>query len=285
VKQRVQANGVDLCVETFGDTDDPAILLIAGAASSMDWWEDDFCELLASGPRFVIRYDHRDTGQSVTYPPGSPGYVGLDLVADAVGVLDALDVTRAHIVGISMGGAIGQRLALEYPDRVATLTLMSSSPAVPRDDGHELPPMSDELRACFAEPPAPPDWSDREAVVDYFIEDLREYSGSVTMDQTRLRALVERVVDRTLDMASTMSNHFVADPGESTRRQLGDIAAPTLVLHGTEDPLFPFGHGQALEAGIPDARLVPLPGVGHEASPPQTWDVVVAAILDHTADR
>ncbi len=284
MKRIVQANGVDLCVETFGDADDLAILLIAGAASSMDWWYDDFCQRLAGGQRFVIRYDHRDTGESVTYPPGSPGYVRLDLVSDAVGVQDALGVSRAHLVGISMGGGIAQRLALDHPDRVATLTLISSSPAVPSDGGPELPPMSDELRAHFAEPPAQPDWSDRDAVVNYVIADLGAYSGSVTMDATRVRTLVERAVDRTVDMASTMSNHFVADPGEPTRRKLADIAAPTLVLHGTEDPLFPFGHGQALEAGIPDARLVPLPGVGHETPPPQTWDVVVAVILDHTAD-
>ena len=86
----VSANGVDLCVQTFGEAGDPAILLIGGAESSMDWWEDGFCELLASGRRFVIRYDLRDTGQSVSYEPGAPGYDGSDLVADAVGLLDAL---------------------------------------------------------------------------------------------------------------------------------------------------------------------------------------------------
>lgn len=99
----------------------------------MDWWEDEFCERLASGPRFVIRYDLRDTGQSVSYAPGAPGYDGMDLLADAVGVLDALGVGRAHIVGISMGGAIGQELALAYRDRGASLTLISTTSAVPRE--------------------------------------------------------------------------------------------------------------------------------------------------------
>jgi pimeloyl-ACP methyl ester carboxylesterase len=98
----VHANGVPLCVETFGAAGDEPILLIMGAAASMDWWEDGFCERLAAGGRFVIRYDHRDTGRSITYEPGAPGYTGSDLVEDAVGVLDALGLPRAHVVGMSM---------------------------------------------------------------------------------------------------------------------------------------------------------------------------------------
>src|SRR5687768_6701273 len=93
----VEANGVGLCVETFGDRDGPAILLIGGGASSMDWWEEGFCERLARGGRLVIRYDLRDTGQSTTYEPGAPPYTGMDLVADAAGLLDALGIARAHV--------------------------------------------------------------------------------------------------------------------------------------------------------------------------------------------
>ena len=116
----------------FGEPADPAILLISGAECSMDWWEDEFCELLAAGRRFVIRYDQRDTGQSITYPPGAPEYDGTDLTEDAVGVLDALGRERAHIVGMSSGGGIGQELALLHADRVVTLTLISTSPVGPR---------------------------------------------------------------------------------------------------------------------------------------------------------
>ena len=123
---RVPANGVELCVQTFGEAVEPAILLVAGAASSMDWWEDELCERLAYGPRFVIRYDLRDTGQSVSYEPGAPQYGGQDLVADAVGILDVLRVGRAHVVGISMGGGIAQHLALDHADRVTSLTTTSS---------------------------------------------------------------------------------------------------------------------------------------------------------------
>jgi pimeloyl-ACP methyl ester carboxylesterase len=276
----VLVNGVELCVQSFGDPESPAILLIAGAASSMDWWEDEFCERLAAGPRFVVRYDLRDTGQSVTYKPGAPTYSGTDLVADAVGVLDALRVARAHVVGISMGGGIAQTLALDHPDRVSSLTLISTSPG-----GSDLPPMSAELRARFAEPPPEPDWSDRQAVVDYFVEDLRAFAGTHPFDEEAMRALVGKVVDRTVNIASTMTNHWILEDGEPLRPRLRDISAPTLVLHGTADPLLPYGHGEALAAEIPGARIVPLEGVGHEMPPRPVWDRVIAAILGHTARR
>jgi pimeloyl-ACP methyl ester carboxylesterase len=276
----VLANGVELCVQTFGNPASPAILLIGGAASSMDWWEDEFCERLASGPRFVIRYDPRDTGQSVSYEPGAAQYGGPDLVADAVGVLDAVRIARVHVVGISMGGGIAQHLALDHPDRVASVTLISTSPG-----GTDLPPMSDELRARFAEPSPEPDWSDRQAVVDYLVDDLRPYAGTLPFDEEGIQALVGRIVDRTVNIASTVKNHWLLEGGEPVRPRLGEIRAPTLVLHGTEDPLFPYGHAEALAAEIPRARLVPLEGVGHEMPPRPVWDRVVAAILDHSADR
>ena len=274
----VRANGVELGGETFGDEEDPAILLVAGAASSMDWWEDEVCELLASGGRFVVRFDLRDTGRSVTYPPGEPGYGGLDLVADAVGILDALGIARAHVVGISMGGGIAQRLALDHSDRVASLTLMSTSTGDP-----DLPPMSAELAAAFADPTVP-DWTDREAVIDYIVGGLRPFAGSYGVDEGRARAIASRIVDRTTDIASTMTNHWILEGGgEPMRPRLGEIAVPTLVLHGTDDPLFPLAHGEALAVEIPGARLVPLPGVGHEHPPAPVWDLVVTAILEHTA--
>jgi len=280
----MRANGVDLCVETFGDHASPAILLISGGASSMDWWEDGFCRrLAAAGPLFVVRYDFRDTGQSVSYPPGAPEYAGSDLVADAIGLLDALSIEQAHLVGISMGGALAQEAALAYPTRVASLTLIATSPAVPRPpDRPTLPPPAPELAARFADPPPPPDWTNREAVIDYFLDDLRAHEGSIPSDQAALRALVARVVDRTVNMESSLTNHFVLDDGEPVPGRLSDIAAPTLVLHGTEDPLFPLAHGQALAAEIPNARLIRLEGMGHQVPPRPLWDQVISAILEHT---
>jgi pimeloyl-ACP methyl ester carboxylesterase len=276
----VLAKGVELCVQTFGDPESPAILLIGGAATSMDWWEEEFCERLASGPRFVIRYDLRDTGQSVSYEPGAPQYGGPDLVTDAVGLLDALRLARAHVVGMSMGGGIAQRLALHHADRVASLTLIATSPG-----GADLPPMSDELRAWFEEPPPEPDWSDRQAVVDYIVEDLRQHAGTLPFDEEEMRAFAGRIVDRTVNIASSMKNHYLLEGDEPVGPRLGELTAPTLVLHGTEDPLFPYGHAEALAAEIPGARLLPLEGMGHELPPRPIWDQVVAAILDHTAER
>jgi pimeloyl-ACP methyl ester carboxylesterase len=274
----VQANGVSLCVQTFGDDAAAPILLIAGAASSMDWWEDELCERLASGPRLVIRYDLRDTGQSVTYEPGAPGYSGNDLVADAVGILDALQLPRAHVVGMSMGGGIAQQLALDCPTRLRTLTVMSASPG-----GPDLPPATDAIRAAFADPAPEPDWSDREAVIEYIVADLRPYAGRISLDQERARALAARIVERTIDIRSTMTNHWLLEGGEPIRPRLGEITARTLVVHGTDDPLFPLGHAEALAREIPDARLVVLDGVGHEYPPREVWDEFVVAVLEHTA--
>ena len=177
-----------------------------------------------------------------------------------------------------MGGGIAQHLALDHADRVASLTLIATSPG-----GPDLPPMSHELRARFEEPPPEPDWSDRQAVVDYLVDELRPFAGTLPFDEEAMRALVARIVDRTVDIEAATKNHWLLDGGEPLRPRLGEIRAPTLVLHGTEDPLFPYGHAEALAAEIPRARLRPLEGMGHEVPPRPLWDQVVAAVLDHTA--
>jgi pimeloyl-ACP methyl ester carboxylesterase len=277
----IEANGVELCAETFGDPDDPAILLIGGSSASMDWWETEFCERLAAGSRFVIRYDHRDTGQSVTYEPGAPGYAGEDLVADAVGVLDALGVRRAHVVGISMGGAIAQLVALDHRDRVASLTLISTSPAGPGPDDPDLPTMTEETVAEFAVDE--PDWSDRDAVVDYLTH-LARVSAARTrpFDEAEFRELAGRVFDRTRNMASSMKNHDLLEGGDRWRERLAALSVPTLVIHGAEDPVLPYGNGVALAKDIPGAELLTVEQMGHEL-PRAVWDVLVPAILEHTS--
>jgi pimeloyl-ACP methyl ester carboxylesterase len=132
-ERMIDTTDVELCTESFGDPAAPPVLLIMGIGGSMLWWEEGFCRMLAAGRRFVIRYDHRDTGRSVTYQHGQPEYTGGELVADAVGVLDAYGVPAAHIVGVSAGAACAQLLVLDYPDRVLSLVLISSSPATPGD--------------------------------------------------------------------------------------------------------------------------------------------------------
>jgi pimeloyl-ACP methyl ester carboxylesterase/SAM-dependent methyltransferase len=273
----VRVGPVDLCVETFGDPTHPAILLISGAAASMDWWPDEFCARLAAGLRYVIRYDHRDTGRSVRYPAGAPGYRTDDLAGDAIGLLDALGVARAHLVGVSMGGGIGQALALDHPDRVATITPIATSPI---SDHQGLPPMRADLRA-YLDARRDPDWTDRAATVEHMVDVERHLSGRY-FDEAATRAIAERVVDRTTDIAASFTNHWAAERTDRTWR-LDQVRAPTLVLHGDEDPLFPPEHGRALADDVPDARLLVLPGVGHEVPPKSTWDTVVPALLRHTS--
>jgi pimeloyl-ACP methyl ester carboxylesterase len=273
----VNANGVGLCIDTAGDAADPAILLIAGLSSSMDGWEPEFCERLAAGGRFVVRYDHRDTGQSVSYPAGKPGYTGADLALDAVGVLDALGRRSAQLAGISMGGALAQQVALAHPERVDSLVLISTSPA--DGGGAELPPPSEKLRAWFAAEVPKPRWTERAAVIDYLVSYERQLETAEYFDEAHVRALVARTVDRTRDVAASVMNHGLAAEGEPARGRLAEIAVPALVIHGTADPLFPYRHGEALARAIPGAGLLPLAGVGHQAPPRAWWATVIAAML------
>lgn len=281
-EQVLVVDGVELCVEAFGSPDEPAVLLVAGGAQSMVWWEDDFCRLLADGGRYVVRYDHRDTGRSTSSPAGRPSYSATEFGTDPLRILDALHVPSAHLVGLSMGGGIAQVLAVTRPERVRTLTLLSTT-AGP-SHGEALPGPAPRVAATFTTPDPEPDWSDRDAVVQYRVEAERPYAGTLGFDEARVRRLAAREVDRTRDMAASMTNHFLLDddvpPIDPAR-----IAAPTLVLHGTADPLFPVEHGRALARVVPGAQLVELPGVGHEQPPPQRWDIAVPAILSHTAQR
>ena len=278
----VQVNDVGICVETFGDRGDPAVLLIMCASASMDWWEDAFCERLAGGGRHVIRYDQRDTGRSATDRPGAPTYGVGDLRDDAVGVLDALGVGAAHVVGISMGGGVAQLVALAHPNRVASLTLIATAPSAPGADDADLPGMSEEAAARFVIE-APADWSDRAAVVDYCVGLSSAMLGHAPgFDEAAARALCARVFDRTTNMASTyMNHHRLADPGR-WRERLPGLRVPTLVVHGTEDVVVPYGNGLALEREIPGAKLLTLTGGGH-ALLPSDWDVVIPALLAHTS--
>jgi pimeloyl-ACP methyl ester carboxylesterase len=271
----LNVNAVQLCAETFGERRDPPVLLIMGSAASMDWWEEELCERIATEGRFVIRYDHRDTGRSASYPPGEPGYTGADLLEDALGVLDALGVGRAHLVGMSMGGAIAQVIALDHPDRVASLTLISTSFA--DRDTSDLPGMSEEAAARFAI--ENPDWSDRTQVIDYLVELQRaSASRSAPLDEDAARRVAARMVDRTTDVQAALTNHDLIDPADPPRRRLEEVGVPTVVIHGRDDPLFRFEHGRALAETIPSAELLALEGVGHEL-PRRAWDLVVAAIV------
>jgi pimeloyl-ACP methyl ester carboxylesterase len=225
----------------------------------------------------VIRYDHRDTGRSVTYAPRRPAYTGADLVADAVGVLDAYDIPAAHVVGVSAGGAFAQLLALGSPGRVLSLTLISTSPA--RAVAVELPPPTERFRQFVAT--ADVEWSDKRSVVDYLVGYSRVLAGDERrFDEEAAHELVGRDVDRALDIAAS-ENHGVIAEGDVPREPLSTIALPTLVIHGTADPMFLPEHGHALAAEIPSATLLLLEGAGHGVER-RDWGTIVQAVVDHT---
>jgi pimeloyl-ACP methyl ester carboxylesterase len=270
-EQLLEINGVELCVEPFGDPAAPAIVLVAGAAASMLWWDADLCEQIAGRGRHVIRYDHRDTGRSTGYPPGQPTYSFDDLTLDVLGVQDALGIERAHVVCQSMFGGSGLILGVDHPDRVASLTFVSTSTGA--DD---LPPPSDLAM------PAEPDPSDAAAVVEYVVAGARAFAGgSPYFDEAAIRALAERDVARARNYASTLANHYAIEPDGPAGGSFGDIAAPTLVVHGDQDPFLPLPHGEALRDAIPGAELLVLKGAGHDLPRP-VWDDFVSALVRHT---
>ncbi|MCW2933597.1 MAG: catD1 [Actinomycetia bacterium] len=277
-ERMIQRAGIELCTEPFGDPGDPPVLLITGIGGSMLWWEEGFCRMLTEGGRFVIRYDHRDTGRSVTYEPGRPGYTGGDLVADAAGVLNAYDIPAAHIVGVSAGGAFAQLLALDFPQCVLSLVLISTSPALPGD--RALPPPAEEFQRFAAA--ARVDWSDTGSVTGYLAGYSRVLAGGQrSFDETGIRDLVRRDVARARSVAARQNHDLIPDDGRQ-RASLSSIAVPTLVIHGTADPMFPVRHGEALAEEIPGATLLRLTDAGHGVERPD-WETIVRAILDHTA--
>jgi pimeloyl-ACP methyl ester carboxylesterase len=274
----IEVNDVELCTEAFGDPADPSILLMMGMGGSMLWWEEGFCRVLVDGGRFVIRYDHRDTGRSVTYEPGRPGYTSGDLVTDAAGVLDGYGIPAAHVVGVSMGGALAQLLALDSPDRVLSLVLISTSRALP--GGRELPSATDEFGRFVAAVQV--DWSNADSVVEYLVAYSRVLAGDRRpFDDEPFRDLARRDVERARDFAAAQNHEILPDDGRS-RPPLSAIAAPTLVIHGTADPMFPPEHGEALAEEIPGSQLLLIQDAGHGVDRAD-WDVLAHAIIDHTA--
>ncbi|QHC64786.1 alpha/beta fold hydrolase [Rathayibacter festucae] len=273
----VEVRGGRLAAQSRGAVAAPAILLLGGATWSRDWWADDFCDRLVRLGLRVLRYDPRDTGASTASPPGDPGYTADDLADDAIAVLDASDVRSASVAGLSMGGGLAQRVAVQHPDRVDALVLLSTSPA--GDVGRELPPPTAEILATFEEEADDPDWKDRRSVIDRVVSSERPYAGPDAFDEEALRDLAGRVWDRTPAMASAANHFLVAE--SATPVELSVLReVPTLVIHGSADPLFPPAHGEVLAEAL-GARLIVLDGVGHQAPPPATWDEVVPAIAGH----
>lgn len=288
-ERMIEANGIELCADAFGDPSDPAILLFSGGSASMLLWEEDFCERLADGGRFVIRHDQRDTGKTTSCPPGEPNYTLNDMAADGVAVLDAYEVERAHIAGLSMGGFITQLAALDYPERVLTLTQMMSTPdlhaflapLMGNPEGAKLPPPRPQVMEAFTAV-GEIDGNDPDAVLASRVRLFQSLQGSKYRGQGRSEALLRAEIDRAISFQSSM-NHVGAElQTEPWVHRLSELDLPTLVIHGDEDPIVPFEHGEAVQAAIRGSTLLRMAGVGHEL-PRGVWDVVVPAILEHTS--
>ena len=274
-ERMIEVDGVELCTEPFGDPGDPPVLLVMGTGGSMLWWDEGLCRLIAEKGRFVIRYDNRDTGRSVTYPAGRPEYTGDDLVDDAARVLDGYGISAAHLVGMSAGGAMAQLFALDFPGRVLSLALISTSSALP-GSRRRLPPPTEEFTRFVST--AEVDRSEAESVIDWLVAYERVLAGSSRpFDEEATRDLARREVERARDFAAAQ-NHDLLPDGERVRGTLSSIAAPTLVIHGTADPMFPLEHGVALADEIPNAELLALDGAGHGLKRPD-WEPVVRGIL------
>jgi pimeloyl-ACP methyl ester carboxylesterase len=274
---RVKSNGFELEYETLGRPDDPAMLLIMGLGAQLIDWPDRFCADLVARGYFLIRYDNRDAGLSAglddlpdpaTATDGAP-YRLADLAADAIGLLDALGIQRAHVVGASMGGMIAQQITIDHPDRVRSLCSIMSTTG-DRSVGQSTP----EATAVLLRPPA----TDRDEAIAGGIAAGR-ILGSIGFDASdeALRRRAERKVDRAYRPAGTRRQLAAIYASPDRTQALGGVRVPTVVIHGALDPLIDISGGRATADAVPDAELVVLPGVGH-GIPADAIPIMVDAI-------
>lgn len=273
----IERGEVRLMTESFGEACNPPVMLVMGATASMLGWPDGFCRALAARGFFVIRFDHRDTGQSTTVPPGTSTYSIEDMAGDVLAVMDAHAVTRAHLVGMSLGGLICQMLAAGNAGRVASLTLIAAEPL--GWDGAPMPPISQAFLDHFGRL-SELDWSDPAAVADFLTGTERLCAGTgVPFDEAAAQARVAQVLART-DSPASMFNHATLGLDGDWTGRFRQISAPVLVIHGEDDPIVALANGTALAEGIADAELMVLAGVGHEL-PARLIDRIADRIADH----
>ena len=275
----VPIEGGALFAESFGDRGATPVLLIMGAMASGVWWPRSFCIELASRGRFVIRYDHRDTGRSTSYKPGCATYSTETLADDAITVLNDYDLESAHLVGMSLGGYLSQLLALKTPHRVKTLTLIASEGLAPKDPS--IPTIDPRVLQYHARA-ATLDWGDREAVLEYQVGAWRLLTGSAhPFDEDFIRGLAAEDSARTPNPLTPFNHAGLKEPAGWIGR-LDEIEAPALIIHGTEDLVVPYEHGLASHSSLRGSRLLTLKGSGHELHP-LDWPVILDAIIEHTS--
>lgn len=270
----VPANGIEIWTEDFGSTSDPTVLLIMGAMAQGILWTEEFCEDLADAGRHVIRYDARDTGESTCIDFAARPYTHEDMAADAIGVLDAYDVPAAHVVGLSMGGYVAQHVAINYPDRVLSLTSIMST------TGQAGLPAADQDLVDSAGLMLSPFDRDEERI-DRTVASRQLWCGPfLPFDEQGVRDREKRVINRARNLGAAINHAFI--PPVDRTEALGRVTAPTLVIHGTADRAVPLVHGEATAQAIPGARLLPIEGMGHYAGPPVPAEVL-GGIVAHTS--
>jgi pimeloyl-ACP methyl ester carboxylesterase len=288
--QMARANGIDICYEVFGDANAEPLLLIMGLGAQMVLWEDDFCERLAARGFRVIRFDNRDIGQSSKLHGGkrltpmellklrffripvAATYRLLDMARDTVGLMDVLGIKSAHLVGASMGGMIAQEVALSFPQQVRSLTSIMSTTGNPK-----VPPPTREAAAMLMAPPP----TTKAEYIERFARTWKVLRvGSFPEDEARDRARAELTFARGLNPAGVGRQLRAILASGNRKPRLHAVKAPTLVIHGTVDPLVRPEGGKDTAASIPGARLVMIEGMGH-ALPIPMWPQIIDAIASH----
>ena len=286
------SDGVSIAYDTFGQPGDPPVLLVIGLGAQLIAWHEDFCAMLADRGRYVIRYDNRDCGLSTRFDdrpvdvgrfvaavrsgdiPAARAMVPYslgDMADDGLGLLTALGIAQAHVVGSSMGAMIAQTMAIEHPDRVLTLTSMMSSTGE-REYGRSTPAAQ---QALFAPPPA-----DREGYISASEKQLT-WSSKRYADIDGIRELAAQSYDRAYYPAGVGRQLGAMTLAGSRANALRTLTVPTLVIHGLDDTLIDPSGGRRTAELIPGARLLLVPDMGHDR-PRELWDTIIDAIEAHT---
>jgi pimeloyl-ACP methyl ester carboxylesterase len=288
--QLARANGIDICYEIFGDANAEPMLLIMGLGAQMVLWDDAFCEQLAARGFRVIRFDNRDIGGSsklsggkrltpvellklrfLKIPVAAP-YRLRDMAQDTTGLMDALGIKSAHLVGASMGGMIAQEIAITFPARVRSLTSIMSTTGNPRVPG----PTREAAAMLMAPPP-----NTKEEFLARFAQTWKLLRvGSFPEDEALDRSRAERVFERGLNPAGVGRQLRAILASGSRKERLRAVKAPTLVIHGTVDPLVHPAGGKDTAASIPGAKLLMIEGMGH-AIPIPMWPQIIDTIDKH----
>lgn len=289
-----QANGIQIAYDTFGDQGSPPLLLIMGLGGQMINWHEEFCAQLATKGYWVIRFDNRDVGLSSKFDEaGIPNLGALtraierghavdlpytlhDMADDVVGLLDALQISSAHILGTSMGGRIAQLVALHNPHRVRTLIPIMSPMGEPG-----YPPPKPEALAILYEP-AP---RDREAYIEYSVRTAQVLSGpAFPIEEGIVRERAGKAFDRCVNPGGIARQLAALMAAGGVKKDLGSLKTPTLVIHGSHDPLIPVACAVDMADTIPGAQLLIIEGLGHSlADVPRLWPQVIDAVTRHAA--